>query len=159
SASTRRATVVCSTPSRREAADSEPARARARKYRTSPHSIRAGLHGSGADSPNSERNVTAACSASRNPGATMSPTTTRAIRLPDPVGFDTAAAVLVRGLTAHMLFERVRPLHPGDIVLIHAAAGGLGLIATQWAKRRGATVIGTVGDARKAALARGHGAD
>jgi NADPH:quinone reductase-like Zn-dependent oxidoreductase len=83
----------------------------------------------------------------------------RAIRLPDAVGFDTAAAVLVRGLTAHMLFERVRPLRPGDTVLIHAAAGGLGLIATQWAKRRGATVIGTVGDARKAALARGHGAD
>jgi len=83
----------------------------------------------------------------------------RAIRLPDSVGFDTAAAVLVRGLTAHMLFERVRPLRPGDIVLIHAAAGGLGLIATQWAKRRGATVIGTVGDARKAALARAHGVD
>lgn len=83
----------------------------------------------------------------------------RAIRLPDAIGFDVAAAVLVRGLTAHMLFERVRPLRPGDTVLIQAAAGGLGVIAAQWAKRRDATVIGTVGDARKAELAKAHGVD
>ena len=83
----------------------------------------------------------------------------RAIRLPDAIGFDVAAAVLVRGLTAHMLFERVRPLRPGDTVLIQAAAGGVGVIATQWAKRRGATVIGTVGDARKAEVAKAHGVD
>lgn len=83
----------------------------------------------------------------------------RAIRLPDSIGFDVAAAALVRGLTAHMLFERVRPLRPGDTVLIQAAAGGVGVIATQWAKRRGATVIGTVGDARKAEVAKAHGVD
>ena len=83
----------------------------------------------------------------------------RAIPLPAGIGFDVAAAVLVRGLTAHMLFERVRPLRPGDTVLIQAAAGGLGVIATQWAKRRGATVIGTAGDARKAEIAKAHGAD
>ena len=69
----------------------------------------------------------------------------RAIRLPDAIGFDVAAAVLVRGLTAQMPFERLWPLRPGDTVLIQAAAGGVGVIATQWAERRGATVIGTVG--------------
>ncbi|MFC3675798.1 quinone oxidoreductase family protein [Ferrovibrio xuzhouensis] len=83
----------------------------------------------------------------------------RLVKLPDDVGFDTAAAVLARGITAHMLLQQVYPVGPGTIVLVHAAAGGLGLILVQWAKRLGATVIGTVGSAAKAALAERHGLD
>ena len=69
------------------------------------------------------------------------------------------AALFLRGITAFMLLERVRPVHPGEVLLVHAAAGGLGLILTQWAKRRGALVIGTVGGATKAETARAHGLD
>lgn len=83
----------------------------------------------------------------------------RLVPLPDSVDDHAAAAGLLRGLTAHMLTETVRPLAAGETVLIHAAAGGLGLTLIQWAKRRGATVIGAVGSAAKAELARAHGAD
>lgn len=82
-----------------------------------------------------------------------------AIALPDEVADDTAAALLLRGITAHMLFQHVRPLKAGDVVLVQAAAGGLGLVLVQWAKALGATVIGTVSSADKAALARAHGLD
>lgn len=83
----------------------------------------------------------------------------KAIALPDEVADDTAAALLLRGITAHMLFQHVRPLHAGDTVLVQAAAGGLGLVLVQWAKALGATVIGTVSSEAKATLAREHGLD
>ncbi|MFG3520012.1 quinone oxidoreductase family protein [Nocardia nova] len=81
------------------------------------------------------------------------------IALPDGIGFDTAAAMTMRGLTAAYLLRRIHPLRPGDTVLLHAAAGGVGLIFTQWAKLLGITVIGTVSSDRKAELARDHGCD
>ncbi|MSO64696.1 MAG: quinone oxidoreductase [Alphaproteobacteria bacterium] len=83
----------------------------------------------------------------------------RLVPLPDDIGDDIAAAVLLKGMTAHMLVTRVRRLGPGDTLLYHAAAGGLGLIVCQWAKHLGATVIGTVGSREKAALAKSHGCD
>ncbi|WP_426399433.1 alcohol dehydrogenase catalytic domain-containing protein [Ralstonia sp. R-29] len=83
----------------------------------------------------------------------------RAIALPDTLDDETVAATLVRGITAHMLLTRVRQLRPGDTVLVHAAAGGLGVLLVQWAKRLGARVIGTVSNEAKAAIALGHGAD
>lgn len=79
--------------------------------------------------------------------------------LPDDIDDDTAAALLLRGITAHMLFAYVRPLRAGETVLVQAAAGGLGLVLVQWAKALGATVIGTVGSPEKAALARVMGLD
>ncbi|WP_036505328.1 MULTISPECIES: quinone oxidoreductase family protein [Nocardia] len=81
------------------------------------------------------------------------------IALPDGIGFDTAAAMTMRGLTAAYLLRRIHPLRPGDTVLVHAAAGGVGLIFTQWAKLLGVTVIGTVSSDRKAEIARAHGCD
>ncbi|MDR7169739.1 NADPH2:quinone reductase [Nocardia kruczakiae] len=81
------------------------------------------------------------------------------IALPDGIGFDTAAAMTMRGLTAAYLLRRIHPLRPGDAVLVHAAAGGVGLIFTQWAKLLGVTVIGTVSSDRKAEIARAHGCD
>lgn len=83
----------------------------------------------------------------------------RAVRLPDGLDAVTAASLLLRGITVHMLVNRVHPVGPGTTLLVHAAAGGLGLALTQWAKRLGATVIGTVGSAEKAAIARAHGLD
>lgn len=83
----------------------------------------------------------------------------RLVRLPEAIPGRVAAGTMLRGVTAHMLLHRVHPLRPGETVLIHAAAGGLGLILAQWAKRLGATVIGTVGSEAKAALARRHGVD
>lgn len=83
----------------------------------------------------------------------------RAVALPDAVSDDTIAALLLRGITAHMLFAHVRPLRAGDTVLVHAAAGGLGLVLVQWAKAMGARVIGTVGSVAKAELALGLGLD
>ncbi|WP_199231602.1 quinone oxidoreductase [Azospirillum sp. TSO35-2] len=83
----------------------------------------------------------------------------RAVRLPDGVEPVAAASLLLRGITAHMLVNRVFAVGPGSTLLIHAAAGGLGLVLTQWAKSLGATVIGTVGNADKAAVARAHGLD
>lgn len=83
----------------------------------------------------------------------------RALRLPDGVSARTAASLMLRGITAHMLVNRVYPVGPGTTLLVHAAAGGLGLVLTQWAKGLGATVIGTVGSAEKAEIARAHGLD
>ena len=83
----------------------------------------------------------------------------RLVAVPDAVSLDAVAGGLLRGLTAHMLFAHVRPLRPGDAVLVHAAAGGLGLVLTQWASALGARVIGTVGNRDKAALALAHGAE
>ena len=77
--------------------------------------------------------------------------------LPDGVKFDTAAAMMLQGLTVQYLFHRTVALKAGDSVLFHAAAGGVGLIACQWAKVLGVTLIGTVGSDEKAALAKAHG--
>jgi NADPH:quinone reductase len=79
------------------------------------------------------------------------------IRLPQSVDDRTAAATLLRGLTAQALVRYVFPVRPGHLVLVHAAAGGVGRLVAQWAKRLGATVIGTVGSEDKAALARANG--
>lgn len=84
---------------------------------------------------------------------------TRLVRLPDAVPERAAAAAMLRGLTAHMLLHRVARVQSGQVVLIHAAAGGLGLMLTQWAKHLGAVTIGTVGSAEKAELARDAGLD
>lgn len=78
--------------------------------------------------------------------------------LPDSVGFDTAAAMMLQGLTVQYLFHRTVALKAGDTVLFHAAAGGVGLIACQWAKVKGVNLIGTAGSAEKVALALAHGA-
>lgn len=83
----------------------------------------------------------------------------RLVKLPPAIGFEQAAAMMLQGLTAQYLLRRTYPVKPGDTVLIHAAAGGVGLIACQWAKALGATVIGTVGSDAKAAVARAHGCD
>lgn len=83
----------------------------------------------------------------------------QAVPVPDGVSTRLAAAVMLQGMTAHYLATSTYPLRPGDTCLLHAAAGGVGLLLTQMAKRRGATVIGTVSTADKAALARGAGAD
>lgn len=79
------------------------------------------------------------------------------IRLPDGISFETAAAVMLQGLTVQYLFHRTFPLKGGETILFHAAAGGVGLIACQWARAIGVTMIGTVGSDEKAALAKAHG--
>ena len=81
----------------------------------------------------------------------------RLVKLPDNITFDLAAAMMLQGLTAHMLLRSVYKVKAGDTILIHAAAGGVGLIVCQWANALGATVIGTVGSDEKAELARTHG--
>lgn len=81
------------------------------------------------------------------------------IALPDGVAFDTAAASTMRGLTASYLLRRIHPLNAGDTVLLHAAAGGVGLIFSQWAKLLGVNVIGVVSTDEKAAVARAHGCE
>lgn len=83
----------------------------------------------------------------------------RLLRLPDGIDFRTAAAMMLQGLTAAYLLRRTYRVQAGEAVLIHAAAGGVGLIACQWAKALGATVIGTVGSSAKGELARAHGCD
>src|SRR5205085_1697260 len=83
----------------------------------------------------------------------------RLVKLPDAISTEQAAAAMLQGMTVHMLLRRVYPVKAGDTILIHAAAGGVGLIACQWAKALGATVIGTVGNDEKAELARAHGCD
>lgn len=83
----------------------------------------------------------------------------RLVRLPDGLDDRTSAAMMLKGLTAQYLLRRTYRVQDGDAVLIHAAAGGVGLIACQWAKLLGATVIGTVGSDEKAELARNHGCD
>ena len=81
------------------------------------------------------------------------------IKLPPEISCETAAAMTMRGLTSAYLMRRVWPLRAGDIVLVHAAAGGVGLIVSQWAKLLGLTVIGTVSTEAKAEVARAHGCD
>lgn len=79
------------------------------------------------------------------------------ITLPDAIPFDAAAAMTMRGLTAAYLLRRIHPLEAGDTVLLHAAAGGVGLIFCQWAKRLGINVIGTTSTDEKAEVARSYG--
>ena len=81
------------------------------------------------------------------------------VRVPDSISTEQAGAMLLQGMTAHMLLRSVHRVQPGETILIHAAAGGVGLIVCQWAKALGATVIGTVGSEEKAELARAHGCD
>ncbi len=81
----------------------------------------------------------------------------RLLKLPESITFNTAAAMMLQGLTAAYLLRRTYRVQAGDAVLIHAAAGGVGLIACQWARALGATVIGTVGSEAKGELARAHG--
>jgi len=81
------------------------------------------------------------------------------VKLPDSISTEQAAAMMLQGMTAHMLLRSVHKVKPGETILIHAAAGGVGLIVCQWAKALGATVIGTVGSDAKAELARAHGCD
>src|SRR3972149_4426672 len=83
----------------------------------------------------------------------------RLVPLPEDIEDGLAAAMMLKGMTAQYLLRRTCPVQAGDTVLIHAAAGGVGLIACQWAKHLGATVIGTVSTEAKAQLARGHGCD
>ncbi len=82
-----------------------------------------------------------------------------AVRVPEAVALDTAAAVMLQGMTAHFLAVDTFPLAPGHRCLVHAAAGGVGLLLVQIAKRRGAEVFATVGSAEKAELAQEAGAD
>jgi NADPH2:quinone reductase len=79
------------------------------------------------------------------------------VKLPASIDFDTAAAMMLQGMTVEYLFRRTFPLRGGETILFHAAAGGVGLIACQWARALGVTMIGTVGSDEKAALAKAHG--
>ncbi len=81
----------------------------------------------------------------------------RVVALPTAIDDQTAAAMMLQGMTAQYLLRRTYRVQPGDAVLLHAAAGGVGLIASQWARQLGALVIGTVGSDEKAAVARAHG--
>ena len=83
----------------------------------------------------------------------------RLVKLPEALSFEQGAAMMLQGMTAQYLLRRTYRVQPGDTILIHAAAGGVGLIVCQWAKALGATVIGTVGSDEKAALAKAHGCD
>jgi NADPH2:quinone reductase len=83
----------------------------------------------------------------------------RLVKLPDAISSEQAAAMMLQGMTAWMLLRQVHRVVSGETILIHAAAGGVGLIVCQWAKALGATVIGTVGSDEKAELARAHGCD
>jgi NADPH2:quinone reductase len=83
----------------------------------------------------------------------------RLVKLPDAISEQQAAAMMVKGLTASMIINRVYKPKPGDAILIHGAAGGVALILCQWAKHLGAIVIGTVGSREKAEIARKHGCD
>ncbi len=82
-----------------------------------------------------------------------------AVPMPEGIDAQTAAAMMLKGLTAEYLLNRTYKVKPGDTILWHAAAGGVGLIACQWAKHLGATVIGTAGSEEKAELARQNGCD
>lgn len=83
----------------------------------------------------------------------------RLVKLPDDIAFELAAAMMLQGMTARMLLRSVHAVASGESILVHAAAGGVGLIMCQWAKALGATVIGTVSTDEKAELARRHGCD
>jgi NADPH2:quinone reductase len=83
----------------------------------------------------------------------------KVIALPDSIDDETAAAMMLKGMTTQYLLRQTYPVKAGETILFHAAAGGVGLIAGQWAKHLGATVIGTAGTPEKAALAKAHGYD
>ena len=83
----------------------------------------------------------------------------RLVKLPDTIDDQLAAALMLKGLTTHYLLRRCYEVQQGDTILVHAAAGGVGLLMCQWAKHLGATVIGTVGTQQKAELAASHGCD
>ncbi|MDW3205467.1 MAG: quinone oxidoreductase [Alphaproteobacteria bacterium] len=83
----------------------------------------------------------------------------RLIKLPDTISNEAAAGMMLQGMTVEYLIRRTYPVQPGDTVLFQAAAGGVGLIACQWLKQIGATVIGTAGSKEKAELAKAHGCD
>ena len=83
----------------------------------------------------------------------------RLVRIPDGITDQQAAAMMLKGCTVQYLLRRIYRVKAGDTILLHATAGGVGLIACQWAKHLGATVIGTVGSDEKAELARAHGCD
>jgi NADPH2:quinone reductase len=83
----------------------------------------------------------------------------RLVKLPDAISFETGAAMMLQGMTAQYLVRRTHVVKKGETVVVHAAAGGVGLILCQWAKYLGATVIGVVSTEAKAELARAHGAE
>lgn len=83
----------------------------------------------------------------------------RLVRIPDGISTDVAAAIMLKGMTVEYLLHRTFPVKAGDTLLFHAAAGGVGLIAGQWAKKLGATIIGTAGSQEKIELAKAHGYD
>lgn len=83
----------------------------------------------------------------------------RLVKLPDEIGFEQAASMMLKGMTAQYLLRQTFPVKKGDTILFHAGAGGVGLIAGQWAKHLGATVIGTAGSDEKVKLALDHGYD
>jgi NADPH2:quinone reductase len=98
--------------------------------------------------------------AARPPGAYTQArvmSATYLVRLPEAISFDTGAAMMLQGLTVQYLFRRTFPLRGGETILFHAAAGGVGLIACQWARALGVKMIGTVGSDEKAELAKAHG--
>lgn len=82
----------------------------------------------------------------------------RLVKLPDSISFEQGAAMMLQGMTAQYLLRRTHSVQRGETILVHAAAGGVGLIICQWAKLLGATVIGVVGTEAKAELAKAHGA-
>lgn len=81
----------------------------------------------------------------------------RVVKIPDDLSYEMAAAIMLKGLTAHYLLRRTHAVQQGETILCHAAAGGVGQILTQWARSLGATVIGTVGSAAKAEIAKSRG--
>jgi NADPH2:quinone reductase len=81
----------------------------------------------------------------------------RLVPLPAAISYETAAAMMLQGMTVRYLFRETYDVRPGTVMLFHAAAGGVGIIACQWAKALGATMIGTVGSPEKADIARAHG--
>jgi NADPH:quinone reductase len=96
--------------------------------------------------------IGAYCEARVMPVATL-------VKLPDEVSDEQAAGMMLKGMTAEYLLRRTFAVKPGDTILYHAAAGGVGLLVGQWAKHLGATVIGTASNADKIALAKAHGYD
>jgi len=82
----------------------------------------------------------------------------RLVKLPDAISFETGAAMMLQGMTAQYLLRRTFPVQKGQTILVHAAAGGVGLILCQWARHLGVNVIGVVSTAEKAELAKAHGA-
>src|SRR3954451_6222188 len=83
----------------------------------------------------------------------------RLIKLPDAISHQQAAAMMVKGFTASLIINRIFRPKPGDTILIHTAAGGVGMILCQWSKHLGAMVIGTIGSRQKALIAQAHGCD